>query len=101
MYSGGAYTVPVVVQFGAYVQIGAAGNDPAAVQQALAACFVTAAAQAALRLTAFRTAAERPLSARPVAPDPSKFDPSLREARDVFACGFAVELLCQGDRAAA
>lgn len=101
VYSGDAYVVPVVIQIGAYAPVGAAGSNPAAVQQALAACFTTSAAQDALRLTALRNAGEHILSARPVTPDPSKFAPTLREARDVFVCGFAVELLCQGDRSAA
>lgn len=99
VFSGPAYRQPWVVELAVYCPVGATGVNVQAVAQALADCFLTTAAQTALKAAALRNAGERVLHSRPLQPSAS-YAKELREARDVFLCCVEFELLMQGDRSA-
>lgn len=95
--SGSAYVQAFSVRVAAYAPVGGSGVDVAATQQFLNTALAGDAALAALRGASLRNGSEKVLHARPVTPA-GAFDRTVREGRDVFVCGLAVEVVAQGDR---
>jgi hypothetical protein len=99
-FTADLYVHKFTVKVAAYAPVGASGVNPQNVALAIFGSLCTTAAQTAFQAASMRNATEKVLHARPVAPR-GEFAEKLREARDVFVCGLAVELLCQGDKSVA
>lgn len=97
-----AYTQVFTLTIAAYAPQGgeASPGDPPGVQQALFNSLASNSANEAFQAFPLRNSSELILHAIPVAPT-GGYSKQLRDGRDVFACGLAVQLLVQGDRSAA
>jgi hypothetical protein len=94
-----AYFQTFTLTIAAYVPQGlnTSPSDPPGVQEAIFTAAVTETANAAFQAYELRNSTEHIMHSIPAVPS-GQYDRTLRDGRDVFACGLTSEILVQGDR---